>query len=413
MKNWKCAGICTVLGMILPLFSQAQGMAENIRGLQEVLDGLYDEMITMSGDLINVARGIAGFGALWYIASRVWRHIANAEPIDFYPLFRPFVLGFCITFFPFVLGTINFLMKPIVTGTAKMVHNSDAAITRLLKEKEEALQETDSWKMYVGDSKAGNRDEWYRYTHNNEDPKKETWYNAIGNDIKFALEKGYYNFRNSVKEWMSEILKVLFEAAALCINTLRTFQLIVLAILGPLVFGIAVFDGFQHTLTAWLAKYLNVFLWLPVANIFGAIIGKIQENMLKIDISQAKETGDTFFSTADVGYLVFMIIGIVGYFTVPSVANFIVNSGGGGAMGQKITSMVSSGASMATGRFGQGINNIADMKKNYNEGLSGKDGGSGLSGAIGRATGKVYMAEKLGGKSKGSPSKDSQPKDAT
>ena len=39
----------------------------------------------------------------------------------------------------------------------------------------------------------------------------------------------------------------LFEAAALCINTIRTFYLIVLAILGPLVFGIAVFDGFQHT----------------------------------------------------------------------------------------------------------------------------------------------------------------------
>ena len=51
----------------------------------------------------------------------------------------------------------------------------------------------------------------------------------------------------------------------LCINTLRTFSLIVLAILGPLVFGLAVFDGFGHTLTVWLARYINVFLWLPVA----------------------------------------------------------------------------------------------------------------------------------------------------
>lgn len=77
-----------------------------------------------------------------------------------------------------------------------------------------------------------------------------------------------------------EVLQVLFEAAALCINTIRTFYLIILAILGPIVFGLAVFDGFQHTLTVWLAKYINVFLWLPVSNIFGAIIGKVQENML-------------------------------------------------------------------------------------------------------------------------------------
>lgn len=38
-----------------------------------------------------------------------------------------------------------------------------------------------------------------------------------------------------------------------------TFYMIVLAILGPLVFGIAVFDGFQHTLTVWIARYLNIF----------------------------------------------------------------------------------------------------------------------------------------------------------
>src|ERR1700712_425154 len=93
-----------------------------------------------------------------------------------------------------------------------------------------------------------------------------------------------------------EVLQVVYEAAALCINTIRTFYLIVLAILGPLVFGLSVFDGFQHTLTTWLAKYINVFLWLPVANIFGSIIGKVQENMLKIDMSQLQASGTTFFT---------------------------------------------------------------------------------------------------------------------
>jgi conjugative transposon TraJ protein len=131
------------------------------------------------------------------------------------------------------------------------------------------------------------RDKWYKYTHP-DDPNgdKEGVFSGLGNDVKFAMDKASYKFRNSVKQWMSEILQVVYEAAALCINTIRTFYLVVLAILGPLVFGMSVFDGFQHTLTTWLAKYLNVFLWLPVANIFGSIIGKVQENMLKLDIQQ-------------------------------------------------------------------------------------------------------------------------------
>src|SRR5205814_3632722 len=129
--------------------------------------------------------------------------------------------------------------------------------------------------------------------------QNESWFGSIGNDIKFAMAKASYNFRNSIKQLMSEVLHVLYEAAALCINTLRTFYLIVLAILGPLVFGIAVFDGFQYTLTVWIARYINIFLWLPVANIFGSIIGKIQENMLKVDLQQIADAGDTFFSSTD------------------------------------------------------------------------------------------------------------------
>ena len=159
---------------------------------------------------------------------------------------------------------------------------------------------------------------------------------------------------------MSEVLRVLFEAAALCIDTLRTFQLVVLSILGPLVFGIAVFDGFQHTLTVWLARYINIYLWLPVANIFGSIIGKIQELMLKLDLSQVQATGDTFFSRTDMAYLIFMIIGIIGYFTVPSVANYIVHAGADSALGQRVTVFFGSTTSSVVSRTSQGAGMVAD-----------------------------------------------------
>ncbi len=251
----------------------------------------------------------------------------------------------------------------------------------------------------------------YKYTHPKEtdgDGTSEGMFEGIGNDVKFWLDKQGYNFRNSIKQWMSEILQVLFAAASLCINTIRTFYLIILAILGPLVFGLAVFDGLQQSLTQWIARYINVFLWLPVANIFGSIIGKIQENMLRIDIGQIGSEGDTFFSSTDTGYLIFLIIGIIGYFTVPNVAGYIVHAGGANMLMQKVSSMVSAGAG-ATGavasaggsRMAQGAGNIISAAGNFNEGYSGKDGGSGAHGTVGRALGKggAYMHDKLSGKS--------------
>ncbi len=342
----KCVRVISllVIVLLLPHLVEAQ-MANRIRSLNEVLDTLYADMMPLCSRLIGVGRGIAGFAATWYIAARVWGHIARAEPVDFYPLFRPFVLGFAVLIFPSVLGLINGVMKPTVTATAQMGEDSDRAIAELLRMKEEAIKTTAYWQMYVGPSGGGDRDKWYKYHYGD---KSEGFFKSIGNDIKFAFAKFSYNFRNSIKQWMSEVLKVLFEAAALCINTIRTFYMIVLGILGPLVFGIAVFDGFQHTLTVWIARYLNIFLWLPVANIFGGIMGKIQENMLKEDLHQIATNGDTFFSTTDTAYLIFMIIGIIGYFTVPSVANYIIHAGGGNALLQKVTNMMSTSSRAAT-----------------------------------------------------------------
>lgn len=375
------------VGMLLPKLMYAQGVAGELHGLQGVLDRLYAEMLPMCSSLIGVGQAIAGFAALWYIASRVWKHLANAEPIDFYPLFRPFCVGFCIASWPLLIALINGVLQPTVTGTAAMVDGSKKSIALLLKQKEEKLKGTNDWKMYVGENKEGDRDLWYRYTHDNEDPSKEGMFAGIGNDIRFMASKQAYNFKNSIKQWMSEVLNVLYEAAALCINTLRTFQLLLLAIIGPFAFGIAVFDGFQHTLVAWLAKYINIFLWLPVANIFGAIIGKIQEQMIRLDMNQA---AGTFFDSNDIGYLIFLIIGIIGYFTVPSVANSIINAGGAGNFATRVTSMAGASGNMAASggmAIGQGAANVAMIPHYLHQGYTAKD----------KASDSDHMGSKISG----------------
>ncbi|WP_317128737.1 hypothetical protein [Mucilaginibacter gracilis] len=220
------------------------------------------------------------------------------------------------------------------------------------------------------------------------------------------MDKQSYNFRNSIKQWMAEVLEVVYAASSLCINTLRVFFLIVLAILGPLVFGLSVFDGFQHSLTQWFARYINIFLWLPIANIFGSIIGQIQQEMLKMDIAQIQSQGDTFFNQTDVAYLVFLLIGIVGYFSVPTVANFVVHAHGHNGMLQRVSGISSTAVSTtgsiagATGsRALNGAGNIAGLPGNIADGYSGKAGGKGTHGAAGRAMGKTgaYAYDKLSG----------------
>jgi len=383
--------------MLLPFAGMAMDLSAQVKGLQSVLDKVYDDMIPLCKDLMSVAMGIAGFGALWYIASRVWGNIARAEPIDLYPLLRPFALGLAIMFFPAVLAVMNGVLKPTVLGTNAMVKDSDKAIKALLLKKEMELKKTAKWKALIGEDGAGDRKEWYKYTHpEDKTGSKESWYEAIGNNILFWADKQDYKMRQGFRKFLSEVLQLGYYAASLCINTVRTFFLIVLAILGPLVLGFAVFDGLQHTLSVWVARYINTYLWLPIANIFGAILGKIQQNMIKLDINEAQQTGDTFFSSEDTAYLIYLIIGIFGYFCVPNLANTIIHAGGGNSLLNKVNTMLG----MAGGAGQQvGAKSVAGLQAGagmisdrFGDGKRQMDG-------MAEAAGQDYFKDKLSGKS--------------
>src|ERR1700749_2032785 len=111
---------------------------DSLTGLQATLEQVYNQMLPLCGSLIGAAQGIAGFAALWYIASRVWRQIAAAEPIDFYPLLRPFALGMTIMLFPTVIAIMNGVLQPVVSSTNAMVADSNNAIQTLLQQKTDA-----------------------------------------------------------------------------------------------------------------------------------------------------------------------------------------------------------------------------------------------------------------------------------
>ncbi|HVU97993.1 MAG TPA: conjugative transposon protein TraJ [Puia sp.] len=322
-----------------------------LQGLQGVLAQLYNNMLPQCGALVGVAQATAGFAALWYIGARVWAHIAKNEPVEVWPLLRPFAIGGVIVLYPYAIGLLNGILQPTVTETAKVYANNNAAIDTLLMAKEAALKQTVDYQLYVGANGEGNEALWEAYSGN---AGSISPFSGITNAFQFAMAKAYYNFKNSIKEWLSEVLQLLYEAAALCVNTIRTFQLIVLAMLGPLALGFSVFDGWQGSLSGWLARYVHVFLWLPVANIFGSLTANIQVNMLQLDLNQIQTSGRTYFSSMDAGYLIFLILAIVGYFTVPTVAGYIVRADGSGVLGNGVTRLVKMAGGAAMTAAGPG-----------------------------------------------------------
>ena len=141
-------------------------------------------------------------------------------------------------------------------------------------------------------------------------------------------------------------------------DTLRTFFLVVLAILGPIAFALSVWDGFQSTLTQWICRYIQVYLWLPVSDMFSTILAKIQVLMLQSDIERMQADPNFSLDSSDGVYIVFLCIGIIGYFTIPTVAGWIIQAGGMGGYGRNVNQMAGRAGSMAGSVAGAAAGNL-------------------------------------------------------
>jgi conjugative transposon TraJ protein len=319
--------------------------------LHEVLRSLYDEMLPLSADMAAVAKGLAGLGALFYVAIKVWEALSRAEPIDVYPLLRPFALGLCIMFFPtMVLGTINAVLSPVVQGTHSILENQVLDLNDLQTKKDQLDRE----------AMLRNPETAYLISNEEFDKKLEElgWSPSdLATMSGMYLERGMHSMEQAVKDYFRNLLEVLFQAAALVIDTIRTFFLIVLSILGPIAFAISVWDGFQSTLSQWLTRYVSVYLWLPVADLFSSMLAKIQSLIIEKDIEMLADP--TFIpDTSNTVYIIFMIIGIVGYFTIPTVTGWIIQSGGAGHFTRNISQTAIKSGNIAGAGAGSAVGNI-------------------------------------------------------
>ena len=340
---------------------QMLSVADN---LHRILRLLYEDMLVLCQPMTSVTTAIAGIGALLYIAYRVWQSLAAAEPIDLFPLLRPFAIGLCILFFqPLVLGTLNGILSPLVQATHSLMVGQTL--------------DMEAWQRQRQDLEAQSRDRFPADSYYAEDEEMERRLGELGMDEatqttldNMNRERSSWSVKGMLLKAVAWLLELLFSAAGVILDVLRTFYLIVLSILGPIAFAISVFDGFQNTLVQWISKYISIYLWLPIADLFSAIIARLQTLSLRHDAELMAQDYSYYFDASNSIYLVFMLVGICGYFCIPSIASWVVQANGFSSYNRTIsqaTSLVSGAAGWIAGRTWAGTKSV------------GKIAGSGLS----------------------------------
>lgn len=173
--------------------------------LHQILQTLYQEMMPLCSNMTGIAKGIAGLGALFYVAAKVWQALARAEPIDVYPLLRPFAIGLCILFFPtFVLGTINTVLSPVVKGCHGLMESQTFDMNQYRVQKDRLEYE------------ANKRNPETAYLVDKEEfDKKLDELGWSATDLitmgGMYIDRAEYRMKQNIRKWFQELLELLFQ----------------------------------------------------------------------------------------------------------------------------------------------------------------------------------------------------------
>ncbi|WP_319592511.1 hypothetical protein [uncultured Draconibacterium sp.] len=284
-------------------------------------DTLVDSGVNHARILVDMARAIGGIAAFFYISKRIYEQLIADNPVSILPLLRPFALVLVITFWgPFV----NLLLAP----TKGLTHLSEAVyadkkhiVKERLEDKQQAILSTDLPLFYENEEKEA--DLWDKGVN-----LILTTYNifsgrAIQNQINFYI-----------MDATRQLLESFFEVLVYLIAFLRTVFCVLLVIFGPLVFALSIFDGFQDNYLQWIARFINVNLYLPIALLILSIVQEILIFVLEMEIAQINAMliyePKLFF----VSNLIVPVCGLIGMAMVPKISSWIIhasgtNSGGG------------------------------------------------------------------------------------
>ena len=307
----------SLVGVLLSVPSWAE-----ITGLRKAVYDTYDKISPTFDLLANGMSLLAGLGSLLYVAIRVYQMLMVEEEFSVRPILKPFCIGLLLMFYPGVINMLNVVGSIPTNYTNALVGESNVLLEDLIYRK---VTETEGWKWYMGPSGMGDYDSWVKDNDVDSGPLGiSAWMNFQGERIEFI-------FKQQLREFVFVIASIMFYVAALSVDGARVFFLTMLGLLGPMSIALSIFDFWSGSLVTWMTRYIHVYLWLPVANVYGFFINNIQITLIRGSFVEVAEGGSSTFSTTDLGMVVFMIFAALGYMTIPSVASWIVAPGHQGA----------------------------------------------------------------------------------
>ena len=151
---------------------------------------------------------------------------------------------------------------------------------------------------------------------------------------------------NNVGNIISALISVIVKLVQYILLAVSSIYLIILGLIGPFVFALSLMPGFQNNISVWIARYIQISFWCPIAALIDFVNFKLKDAMLT-----------AFWSAPNLSQLGFPLhlivmdlVTLICLLAVPQMASWIISGSGASDVNRGIATTAQKGA-MFLGKF--------------------------------------------------------------
>lgn len=309
-----------------------------IGAMEGMRSALVNGKLSAFGSLAAVIAGLL----CAFVFLKISHDYLEGNGITLWQVIRPLVLlVLCCNFNLFVAGPIHSMCNLVTNGMGRQCQMSATAFTKAVQKQFQVQYNSSQLKLAaeLEKTKKANEDlqasvqvkegNWFQRTGSAIVNAGATLMKAAGNWLGFGCKA----VLNDLDLRFSGVFLIIIESLLVLIMKMMILgqqiycyiYLTILTLLGPFVFALAIVPSFGHSISSWIARYIQVAFWIPIGQLIMflnfQILGRITE------LTAGYDFGEKYVM------IVALFVCILNVKAVPQIAAYVVESSGdNGAM---------------------------------------------------------------------------------
>lgn len=176
--------------------------------------------------------------------------------------------------------------------------------------------------------------------------KKPGFFKRVWAGIKGFVSGKVGSVLNNVGNIISALISIIVKLVQYILLAVSSIYLIILGLIGPFVFALSLMPGFGNNISVWIARYIQISFWCPMAGLIDYVNFKLKDAMFT-----------AFWSAPNVAQLGFPLhlivmdlVTLICLLAVPQMASWIISGSGASDVNRGIATTAQKGA-MLLGKF--------------------------------------------------------------